>query len=179
MRHQLAQRHRPLFLRELGDVRLNVFVEIQPAFLQQQADCGRRDRSGGGTDPELHFWRDGHPLLEIRPAETLRPHDVAADPHCHRESRQILIGKTQPYDLSSLLHGVGPLWRRGGMDHRWRVLRVRVQRRRSGAHVRPEPHDRYGDQTYPHDDQCQPGFGPVPRHALRIVVRAAGVLSVR
>jgi hypothetical protein len=59
---------------------------------EQQADRGRRQRLGGGADPEFRAWRDGHPLLEIRPAKAFGPDDVAADADRHRQSRQVLLG---------------------------------------------------------------------------------------
>ena len=46
MPHQLAQRHGPLLLRELRDVRLNLLVELQPVLLHQQADRRRSERLG-------------------------------------------------------------------------------------------------------------------------------------
>ena len=107
--HQLAQRDGPLFLGERGHVRLNLVVEMQPAFLQQQADRGRRERLGGVPDPEAHVRRDGHPLLEIRPAKTFGPDDVATDADRHRQSRQVLLDETRTGELSPLFHRAGPL----------------------------------------------------------------------
>ena len=111
-----------------------------------------------------HVWRDGHPVLEIRPAKAFRPHDVAGDTNRHRQSRQVLLGETRTDDLPPLLHGVGPLWQRGRMRHGWHVLRVRVQGRRSGAHVPPKPQNRHGEQPDGQDDQCRPGLRPTLQH---------------
>ena len=133
MPHQLAQGHGPLFLRELRHVGLNLVVELQPAFLQQQADRGRRERRGGGADPEPRLRRDRPRVLEIRPAKAFGPHDVAANADRHRESRQVLLDETRAGDLPPLLHRAGPLWRRGRLRHGRHLLRVRVQRRRGGA----------------------------------------------
>ncbi|HET9196304.1 MAG TPA: hypothetical protein VFO21_25675 [Vicinamibacterales bacterium] len=40
MRHHLAQRHRPVLLRDLRRVRLKATVQRQLVFLEQQADAG-------------------------------------------------------------------------------------------------------------------------------------------
>ena len=158
MSHQLAQCYGPLFLRERRHVDLNLVVEVQPAFLQQQADRGRSERRGGGADPEPRFWRDGHPVLEIRPAKAFGPHDVATDADRHRESGQVLLDETRTDDLPPLLHCVGPLWQRRRTRHGWHLLRVRVQRRCSGAHERPEPQNRREQQADGPDDQREPGL---------------------
>ena len=139
MPHQLAQCHGPLFLRERGHVGLNLVVEVQTALLQQQADRGRRERRRGRADPEPHFWRDGHPVLEIGPAKAFGPHDVARRPDRHRESGQVLLDEARTDDLPPLLHGVGPLWRRGRTRHGRYLLRVRVQRRCRGARYVQSP----------------------------------------
>ena len=45
---------------ELRHVGLDLLVELQPLFLQQQSDRGRRERRGGGADPEPRFRRHRH-----------------------------------------------------------------------------------------------------------------------
>ena len=158
MPHQLAQCHGPLFLRERRHVHLNLVVEVQAALLQQQANRGRSECRGGGADPEPHFWRDGHPVLEIRPAKAFGPHDVASDTDRHRESWQVLFDQTRTDDLPPLLHGVGPLWQRGRTRHGWHLLRVRVQRRCRGARERPDPKNGRKQEADGPDDQRQPGL---------------------
>ena len=161
MPHQLAQRHGPLFLRERRHVGLDLLVELQPAFLQQQSDRGRRERRGGGADSEPRIRRDGHMVLEIRPAKAFGPHEVAAGTDRHRKSRQVPLGEARTDDLPRPLHGVGPLWQRRRTRHGWHVLRVRVQGRRGGAHVHKEPQNRCGYQADGHEDQREPGLDPI------------------
>ena len=160
MPHQLAQCHGPLFLRERRHVGLNLVVEVQTALLQQQADCGGGERRRRRSDPEPHFWRDWHPVLEIRPAKAFGPHDVATDTDRHRDSGQVLLDETRTDDLPPLLHGVGPLWQRGRTRHGRHLLRVRVQRRCSGARVRPKPQNRREQQADGPDDHREPGLFP-------------------
>ena len=158
MPHQVTQCHEPLFLRERRHIGLNLVVELQTAFLQQQAGRGRGERGGGGADPESRFWRDSLPLLEIRPAKAFRPHDVATDADRDRKSRQVLLDETRTNDLPPPLHRVGPLWQRGRMRHGGHVLGVRVQRRRRGARIRPKPQNRCDEQADARDDQREPGL---------------------
>jgi hypothetical protein len=49
------------------------------------------------------FGRDGHQVLEIRPAKALRPHDVATDTNRHRQCRQVLLDETCTDDSPPLL----------------------------------------------------------------------------
>ena len=167
MPHQLAQGHGPLCLRERRHGRhegVNLVVEVQLVFLQQQADRGRRERHGGGADPEARIWRDLHPALEIRPAKAFGPDDVATDSNRHGKARQVLLGESRTDDLPPLLHGAGPLWLRGRMRHGWDVLRVRMQGRRSGADVHPRPPNCREEQPDGYDNQRGPGFRPTPQH---------------
>jgi hypothetical protein len=113
--HQLAQGHRPRLLRELGHVRLNLFVEIQLAFVQQQADGGRRERLGSSADVERHVRHNRHAVLEIGPAKAFRPDDVGTDTHRNRQPGKVLLVETGTDDSPPLLYGVGPLLRRRGM----------------------------------------------------------------
>jgi hypothetical protein len=68
LRHQLAQCHGPRLLRELWHVHLNLVVETQCVFLQQEA--GARDLSSAlnRVDPFLRGVRthDGSHLLRVR-----------------------------------------------------------------------------------------------------------------
>jgi hypothetical protein len=84
MSHQLPHRHGPLFCRKRGYVRLNRIIELEAAFFQQQTDRGGRERHGGRSDPEPRLWRDRHMILEIRPAKTFGPHEVATGTDRHR-----------------------------------------------------------------------------------------------
>ena len=158
MPHHLAQRHGPLFLRKLGHVRLNRLVEIQAALLQQQAGRRRGERRGSGADPESRFRRDGRLLLEIRPAKSFGPHDLAAGTHRDRQPGQVLIDEMRAGDLPGLLHGAVPLRRRRRMGHRRHVLRVRVQRRGRGADVHPQPGNRQQSQADGPDEHARARF---------------------
>ena len=145
MPHQLAQGHRPLFFRKRRHVGLNLIVQVQAAPLEQQADSRRRKRDRGCTDPELRIRRDGGALLEIGQAKAFGPHDVATNPDGHRQARQVLLGDPRANELPPLLHGVGPPAHRGELRNGSHLLRARMQRRRRGLHVLPEPENR-GEQ---------------------------------
>ena len=164
MPHQLAQRHGPLLLRELRHVGLNLVVELQPVLLQQQADRGRRERRGGGADPEPRVWRDGHAVLEIRPAKAFGPHDVATDADRHRQSRQVLLDEAGADDLPRLLHRVGPLWRSGpNASRRARPAAFGCRRRCRGADVHRDSHD-HRDQRADGEDDARGPAVPALRH---------------
>ena len=173
MPHQLAHGHGPLFLRKLGDVGLNLVIELQPALLQQQADRGRREHRGGGPDPEPRLRRDGHAVVEIRPAKTFGPHDLAANADRHREPRQVLFREGRARRFPPASHRIGPLWRRGRLRRRRHALRIRVNGRRRGGHVEMEPRDRCEQAADAHCNQCEPGLDPVPtlRHVPSAVRR--------
>jgi hypothetical protein len=83
MTHQLAQRHGPLLLREFRHVGLDLLVEFQTVFLQQQPHRSRCERDGRGADPEPRVQRDWHALLEVRVANALGPDELAADADRH------------------------------------------------------------------------------------------------
>jgi hypothetical protein len=108
MAHELPQCHGPLFLRELGDVRLNLVVKFQTPLLEQQADGGRSEHGGGGSDPEPGIWRDAYAGLEIRPAKAFCPYDVATGTDGHRKARQVLLGEACAHDRSPAFHRIRP-----------------------------------------------------------------------
>jgi hypothetical protein len=84
--HQLAQGDGPLLRGKRGHVRLNLVVEVQPIFLQQQADRRRGERLGSVPDPEARARRDRHSVVEIRPAKAFGPHDVATGANRYRQA---------------------------------------------------------------------------------------------
>ena len=146
---------------------LNLVVEMQRVFLQEQSDRSRGERFGRVCDPEPGIWCGRHLVLEIRPAKALGPHDVTVDADRHRGSRQVLLRETGAHDLLPALHRVGPFSRRVRMRHGSHLLRVRVQDRRRDALVCPEPQNRRERQTDDSDDQRKPGCGPILCHKER------------
>ena len=100
--HQLAQSDGPLLPGERGHVRLNLVVEVQPAFLPSRPTAA--DVSALDVCPILkRDRRDGHAFLDVRPAEAFGPDHVATDTDRHRKPRQVLLAEPRPGDLPPLL----------------------------------------------------------------------------
>ena len=137
--HQLAQCHRPLFLRELGHELLNRIVEGQLILLEQQANRRGSERNGGGANPETRERLDGRTFFEVRPAKAFGPHDVATGADGDRHSRQVLLGEPGADNLPPPLHCIRPLRRGGRLRHGRHLLRVGVQGRCRRAHVGEQP----------------------------------------
>src|SRR6185369_15343382 len=102
--------HRPLLVRKIRNILLNLVIQLQPAFVQQQANCSRREYDGGGSGSKPVTGRNRRAVLDIRKPKTLRPHDLAIDTDGDREPRQVVLGHARAHDLAGLLRGSGPLW---------------------------------------------------------------------
>jgi len=58
-------------------------------FVQQQANCSRREYDGSGSGSKPVTGRNGRAVLDIRKAKTLRPHDLAIDTDSDREPARL------------------------------------------------------------------------------------------
>src|SRR5688572_18897223 len=172
MPHQLAYRYGPLFLRKPGHILLDVVIQLQLILLQQHAGRGRGQRRRRRADPEPHAWRDGHALVEIRPAKAFGPDDIAVRTDGDRKSRKVLVAESRTRNLPSASDRGRPLSRWRALCHGWRVLRVWMVGLRGHTHVPPHPQDRGDDEANGHDAERQPGFYSTPWHRIDFTMQS-------
>src|SRR4029077_918091 len=65
--HHLTDCHRPLLVRKIRNILLNLVIQLQPAFVQEQANCsrGEYDGSGSGSKPALFFNSPTWPFMRM------------------------------------------------------------------------------------------------------------------
>ena len=113
--HQLARGDRPLLLGVCGDIPLNGRIEIEAPPVVQKGGGNRRQRFREGAETEARERRDRRAALDVGPAETFGPDDLAIHGDGHREARQVVTCDQCAREPPGFLHGTRvPVGGRGG-----------------------------------------------------------------